>query len=157
MQGSQHLSPPDGTASSRREAAYSGDHLDGGGVVWQRTVSVIAPHQTGPLSKEKTMTDPYETQKMKLIHDLKTAVSDVQALMHAPSADDKGSIAALKQSVSDQLGKAMDRLHRLETHASDKLTHTAQSTQTYVQNHPLQAVGLSAALGLLVGLLARRR
>jgi ElaB/YqjD/DUF883 family membrane-anchored ribosome-binding protein len=77
--------------------------------------------------------------------------------MHAPSADDKGSVAALKQSVSDQLGKAMDRLHRLETHASDKLTHTAQSTQTYVQNHPLQAVGLSAALGLLVGLLARRR
>ncbi len=103
------------------------------------------------------MTDRYETQKMQLIHDLKTAVSDVQALMHAPSGDDTGSVAALKQSVSDQLGKAMERLHRLEAYASEKLTHTAVGAQNYVQGHPLQAVGLSACLGLLVGLLARRR
>ncbi len=103
------------------------------------------------------MTDPYENQKMQLIHDLKTVVSDVQALMHTSSGDDKDSVVALKQSAFDQLGKAMDRLHRLEAYASEKLTHTALGAQSYVQSHPLQAVGLSAGLGLLVGLLTRRR
>ncbi len=103
------------------------------------------------------MTDRFDTQKMQLIHDLKTTASDVQSLIHAMSEDDTGGVVALKQSVSDQLGKAIERLHRLEAYSSEKLTHTAQGAQTYVQAHPLQAVGLSAVLGLVVGMLVRRR
>jgi ElaB/YqjD/DUF883 family membrane-anchored ribosome-binding protein len=100
------------------------------------------------------MSERFATQKGQLIDDLKTVVSDVQDLVRASSSD--GS-EALKQSVTDQLAKAMDRLHRLEDHASAVLTHSARSAQTYVQVHPLQALGLSAALGVLVGLLVRRR
>lgn len=100
------------------------------------------------------MSERFETEKAQLIHDLKTVVSDVQDLVRASSSD--GS-EVLKQSVTNQLAKAMDRLHRLEDHASTVLAHSARGAQTYVQGHPLQALSLSAAVGVLIGLLVRRR
>ena len=103
------------------------------------------------------MTDPFESQRVQLINDLKMVVSDVQSMVHAASSDEQDGSVSLKQSVSAQLGKVLDRLHRMEAYASEKLAHTAIGAQTYVQAHPLQAIGLSAGLGLLVGLLARRR
>lgn len=103
------------------------------------------------------MPDPFESQRVQLIHDLKTVVSDVQAMAHNSPNDDQSADAALKQSVAAQLGRVLDRLHRMESFTSEKLAHVAQGTQTYIQGHPLKAIGLSAGLGLLIGLLARRR
>jgi ElaB/YqjD/DUF883 family membrane-anchored ribosome-binding protein len=83
--------------------------------VGQRTDLSSVRHQTAFLLKEKAMSERFATQKVQLIDDLKTVVSDVQDLVRASSSD--GS-EALKQSVTDQLAKAMDRLHRLEDHAA---------------------------------------
>jgi hypothetical protein len=79
------------------------------------------------------MIDPFESQKTQLIHDLKTVVSEMQSMVNAESPGDPREAIARKQSVSEQLSKALDRLHRLEIHASAKVTPGAGGAGVYLR------------------------
>ncbi len=103
------------------------------------------------------MSDRFETRKMQLIHDLRTVIRDTQSLMNAALADGKDGSEMLKKSIATELGGAMERLQRLEADVGDAVRHSAERTKTYVQNHPVQAIGISAGIGLLVGLWIKRR
>lgn len=103
------------------------------------------------------MSDQLETRKVQLIHDLRTVIRDTQALMHAAMADGKDGSEMLKKTIASELGEAMERLQRLESDVSDAFRHSAQRTKHYVQTHPVQAVGISAGIGLLIGLWIKRR
>jgi ElaB/YqjD/DUF883 family membrane-anchored ribosome-binding protein len=45
----------------------------------------------------------------------------------------------------------------MATQASDQFNHSVEATTDYVKEKPLQAVGIAAGVGLLIGLLMRRR
>ena len=44
-----------------------------------------------------------------------------------------------------------------EANAADKVIETAQATRHFIGTHPVAAIGTGLALGLLTGLLVRRR
>ncbi len=103
------------------------------------------------------MSDPRDAQKVQLIYDLKAVIRDTQALMQASLDDGKSGSQALRKSMSEEFGRAIERLRRMEVSAGERIHDSAARAQTYVRNHPLQALGISAGIGLLVGLLFRRR
>ncbi|MEY2619423.1 MAG: hypothetical protein RL522_2425 [Pseudomonadota bacterium] len=103
------------------------------------------------------MSDSLEARKMQLIHDLRTVIRDTQALLHASQDEGKSGLQDLKKSMSEELERTVERLRRMEAYASEAISHSAQEVKGYVQRHPVQAVGISAGIGLLIGILVRRR
>ena len=79
------------------------------------------------------MNDPFESQRAQLIDDLKTVVCEMQSMVNAVSSGDPRDAIARKQSVSDQLSKALDRLPRLGIHASAKVTPGARGAGVYLR------------------------
>lgn len=103
------------------------------------------------------MSENFEAQKIQLIHDLRTVIHDAQALMQSKSHDCKVNSDELKNSMAQKLSLAIDQLRHMEFHANEKINRAAQKTQTYVQCHPIKALGISAGVGLLIGILMKRR
>ena len=55
------------------------------------------------------------------------------------------------------LNQAQDRLSALGTDVSDRARKTAKATDEYVHANPWQAIGVGAAVGIVIGALAARR
>ncbi len=64
---------------------------------------------------------------------------------------------ALYARVAASLRDAKDKLISAEKTAVDKTKQAAKVTDDYVHEHPWQAVGVAAAVGVLVGMLISRR
>ncbi len=79
------------------------------------------------------MNDPFESQIAQLIDDLKTVVCEMQSMVNAVSSGDPRDAIARKQSVSEQLSKALDRLHRLEIHPGAKVAPDVRGPGVYVR------------------------
>jgi ElaB/YqjD/DUF883 family membrane-anchored ribosome-binding protein len=93
----------------------------------------------------------------RLTADLKAVLHDAEDLLRATAHDvsDKASAARVK------LGKSLDdakvRLTQVEEKVVEKGKEAAKATDEYVHEHPWQAVGVAAAIGLLLGLAVSRR
>ena len=66
-------------------------------------------------------------------------------------------LADVKVKVQEQLDSAKQMLGQLQTTVQDGAKVAVDSTDAYVRNNPWRAVGISAALGALIGFLAARR
>lgn len=64
---------------------------------------------------------------------------------------------ALYARVASSLRDAKEKLVSAERVAVDKAKQAARATDGYVHEHPWQAVGVAAAVGVLVGMLIARR
>lgn len=64
---------------------------------------------------------------------------------------------ALYARAAASLRQAKDKLVTVEKTAVEKTKQAAKATDTYVHEHPWQAVGAAAAVGILVGMLISRR
>ncbi len=64
---------------------------------------------------------------------------------------------ALYARVAASLRDAKDKLIGAEKTAVEKTKQAAKVTDDYVHEHPWQAVGVAAAVGVLVGMLISRR
>lgn len=102
------------------------------------------------------MFNPTEAQHMRIIEDLKTLVRDAHALIQDTANDHQASSLEIKKSMTHKLNQAMEQLHHLEHCHREHLIHSTQKAHTYITNHPMQAVGISAAVGLMLGLLIKR-
>lgn len=103
------------------------------------------------------MSENFEAQKIQLIHDLKTVIHDAQLLIQSKSHDCKVNSEELKKSMAQKLSDAIEQLHHIEFHTNEKINHAAQKTKAYVLYHPIKALGISAGVGLLIGILMKRR
>lgn len=103
------------------------------------------------------MSENFEAQKNQLIHDLRAVVHDAQALAQSKSRECNANSDELKSTLSEKLNRAMNQLHHMEFHSSEKIRDAAQKTEAYVQSHPMRTLGISAGIGLLLGLLIKRR
>ena len=63
----------------------------------------------------------------------------------------------LRSQVETKLLRAKLSLQELEGHAVDKAKAAARATDDYVHDNPWQAIGVAAAVGIVVGLLMNRR
>lgn len=97
------------------------------------------------------------TDQQKLISDMKSTIADAEDMLHA-TADQAGEkIASLRARIQDRLKGARVRLNEAEAVLIDKSRAAARATDAYVHESPWQAVGVAAAVGLLVGLILGRR
>lgn len=98
-----------------------------------------------------------EVTKEKLISDFKVVVADAEALLKASAGQGGEALAAVRSRVEESLAAAKTKMLDAEEELLAKTKAAAKATDEYVHDHPWNAVGIAAGVGLLVGLLIGRR
>ncbi len=89
--------------------------------------------------------------------DLKNLMRDAQALFAEATAASGSKADELRAKAMKMLDNAIDHAHQLRHISIEKGKKIAHDTDTYVHEHPWRAIGMSAALGVLIGMLIARR
>jgi ElaB/YqjD/DUF883 family membrane-anchored ribosome-binding protein len=89
--------------------------------------------------------------------ELKHALEETEALLNEVANETGERAAHLRDRISEKLATAKDKLVEIEHRVLDKTKAAAKATDTYVHDHPWQAVGIAAGVGFLLGLLVSRR
>jgi len=102
---------------------------------------------------------PHETTvtKEKLVEDLKIVIADAEVLLRATASQAGEKISAAREKVQDSLDRARAGLGNIEEVVIDTGMQAARATDEYVHEHPWRAVGIAAAVGLVIGMLISRR
>ena len=95
--------------------------------------------------------------KEKLMEDLKVVVADAEELLRATANQTGERIAAARTKAEDSLRAAKVRLAEAQASVVEKVKVAAKTTDDYVHENPWQAVGIAAAVGLVLGALISRR
>jgi ElaB/YqjD/DUF883 family membrane-anchored ribosome-binding protein len=95
--------------------------------------------------------------KEKLVEDLKIVIADAEDLLRATASQAGEKISAAREKVQDTLDRARAGLGDFEDVVMDTGRQAARATDDFVQANPWRAVGIAAAVGLVVGLLISRR
>lgn len=98
----------------------------------------------------------YDSSKEKLARDMRAVVADAEELLRA-TADQAGEkAAALRERAKANLAVARARLEEAEHAVVERTKVAAKATDEYVHEHPWQAVGIAAGVGVLLGMLISR-
>lgn len=93
----------------------------------------------------------------QLIADFKVVVADAEALLRATANQGGQKLDEVRAKARESLHAINLRMTELEQAMMAKTREAAQAADTYVHDNPWKAVGVAGGLGLLVGLLLRRR
>jgi ElaB/YqjD/DUF883 family membrane-anchored ribosome-binding protein len=103
------------------------------------------------------MSTATDVTKDKLVADLKVVISDAEELLLATAAQAGEKASAARARITESLKVAKEKLAIVEDIALDKAKAAARATDDYVHDNPWAAVGIGAAVGLVVGMLISRR
>lgn len=84
-------------------------------------------------------------------------VADMQDLLQATTSLTGEDLARAKANLQARVASAKAFIEEMPGVLSDRARDTAKVADGYVRNQPWQAIGITAALGLLIGFLAGRR
>ena len=101
------------------------------------------------------MDETITTQKLK--DDLAAVMRDAEALLQASAAQGGEKIDAARAKIRESLDAAKVRVREAEQHARQKGEAAVHATEDYTREHPWQALGIAAGVGLIVGVLLARR
>ena len=93
----------------------------------------------------------------KLVNDMRTVISDAEDLLRATANQAGERIAVARERIQDSLHQAKVKLAEAEAVVSERAKQAARYTDEYVHDNPWRAIGVAAAVGLLLGLLMSRR
>lgn len=93
----------------------------------------------------------------KLLDDLKTVVTDAEQWLRQSIHLTGEELLAAKDKFERTLRIAKDDLIKIEETVVAKTKEAAKATDEYVHENPWKAVGIGAAVGLVVGMLIARR
>ena len=93
----------------------------------------------------------------KLIADMRTVLADSEQLLKAVVGQSGEKLAALQPRIEENLRNARARVAELERAATEQVRAAAETTDAYAHEHPWKVAGLTALLGVVVGLLIGRR
>src|SRR5215470_6051303 len=88
-----------------------------------------------------------------IARDIQNVVTDAQELLKTVQTEGESKLADVKTKVSQQLDSAKQMLTQLQSTVQDGAKAAMDSTDGYVRANPWRAVGISAALGALIGFL----
>jgi ElaB/YqjD/DUF883 family membrane-anchored ribosome-binding protein len=104
-----------------------------------------------------TVAEAEQVAKGKLMEDLRAVVAGAEELLKA-TADQTGErIAAARGKAEESLKVAKVLLDEQEAALMAKTKAAAKATEDYVRDNPWKSVGIAAAAGLVLGILAKRR
>ena len=92
-----------------------------------------------------------------IARDIQNVVTDAQELLKTVQSEGGTKLAEVKVKVQQQLDSAKQMLGQLQGTVTEGAKAAADSTDAYVRANPWRAVGISAAVGALIGFLAARR
>jgi len=99
--------------------------------------------------------------KHELAADFRDVMTDIDALMTATTNQSEGQASELRARIGDKLGAARHLATDTQHEAVERARRAADAIDTYVHEHPWQAMGLAAtvggAVGGAIGLLIARR
>lgn len=97
------------------------------------------------------------TQSEKLATDIKTLVRDAEELVKATAAETGDKVVELRRRIQQAVNDVKPHIVKLEIAVIDQAKPVALAADQYVHTHPWPAIGASALIGLVIGLLAGRR
>jgi ElaB/YqjD/DUF883 family membrane-anchored ribosome-binding protein len=95
--------------------------------------------------------------KERLVQDLKTVMSDLDALVSGGAKEASGEMRELQNKLRAKISLAQQKLLDAEHTVRYRVREAARSTDDYVHDNPWQSIGMAAAVGVLIGLLISRR
>ena len=95
--------------------------------------------------------------KEQLISDFKVVAADVEAVLKATANQGGETLANLREKAEQSLAIAKTKMADTQEHLVEKGKVAAKATDEYVHNNPWRSIGISAAVGLVIGLLIGRR
>jgi len=93
----------------------------------------------------------------KVVTDLKVLVNDTEELIRATASQTGERIADARSRAQDAIANAKNAVMRAETAMVEQAKAAAARVDNSVHQHPWIAVGVSAGVGFLLGLLIGRR
>jgi ElaB/YqjD/DUF883 family membrane-anchored ribosome-binding protein len=101
--------------------------------------------------------DYSDITKEQLISDFKVVASDVEALIKATANQSGETFANLRSKAEQSLSIAKAKMADAQENLVEKGKVAAKATDEYVHENPWRSIGISAAVGLVIGLLIGRR
>jgi ElaB/YqjD/DUF883 family membrane-anchored ribosome-binding protein len=98
-----------------------------------------------------------QTSASQLIDDLTAVIRDAESLLRATAAQTGDRVEEIRARAEETVRQAKARLANVEEHALERAREMAGDADQYVRGNPWQAVGIAAAVGLVLGLLMARR
>jgi ElaB/YqjD/DUF883 family membrane-anchored ribosome-binding protein len=95
--------------------------------------------------------------KDKLMDDLRLVVSDAEELLRATANQAGEGAASARARIQESLQVVKERLTEAEDTAIERTRQAAKDADQYVHDNPWQAIGISACVGAIVGMLIARR
>jgi ElaB/YqjD/DUF883 family membrane-anchored ribosome-binding protein len=95
--------------------------------------------------------------KDKLVNDLKVVISDAEELLRATAGQAGEKISVARLRIEESLADAKRRLGDVGLAAGEQARVAARATDQFVHENPWQAVGIGAALGVILGMLISRK
>ena len=103
------------------------------------------------------MKDAYKGTREKLEKDLQALVRDTKELLKTTAENVTGETAELRRRVEERLeGLQKSAGHKAQA-AEDMLKEGLDATDERIREYPYQAMGISLAVGILLGMLFHRR
>ena len=102
-------------------------------------------------------TPDMQVAKDKLVEDFEAVVSDAEELLRATANQTGERVTAARAGIEESLRDAKKKLAELQDNLVEQTRAAARRTDELVHEHPWQAVGVAAAVGLLLGMLISRR
>lgn len=103
------------------------------------------------------MNDTTAHQRERLVSDLKAVIADAEELL-SMTADQAGEGAVkLRERIQLRLAQARDRLAVAQESVVERAKAAGHAADDYVHDKPWHAIGIAAAVGMVVGMLIGRR
>ena len=103
------------------------------------------------------MSDNTEISRTKLVDEFAAVLAEAEEMLKRAAAETGDKARDLRSQVETKLLRAKLSLQELEGQAVDGAKAAARATDDYVHDNPWQAIGIAAAVGIVVGLLMNRR
>ena len=103
------------------------------------------------------MTDGMETNRDKLVDEFSAVLAEAEEMLKRAATETGDKARDLRSQVETKLLRAKLSLQELEGQAIDQAKRAARVTDDYVHDNPWQAIGIAAAVGVVLGLLMNRR
>ncbi|HEY4542536.1 MAG TPA: DUF883 family protein [Noviherbaspirillum sp.] len=92
-----------------------------------------------------------------LLDDLKLVMRDAEDLLRSTGQHVDQGYRQARARLGSSLGEARENLSELEQQLVEGAREAVQQADEYVREHPWQAIGAGAVVGLIAGLLLGRR
>ena len=98
-----------------------------------------------------------EATREKLVSDFKTLLGDVEELLGATSGQAGERAKEVRQRLEQRIDEGKKSLADAEALLMGKGKEAVDNAEKYARENPWNAIGIAAGIGLILGLLARRR